>query len=165
MEGGFEPSPPPQLLDRITDELIIVTSDVPWMLCAHRFNRRHRARRSSDCSPGLWPTHAARSCANGEAIGRDRRQAARPTSANALRADIAARAAWIQDARDRAHTRAILERSPNLHADLSSIDEIEREDLEKPAKEVYVGFHELESLQSSVPRPETPVCPPILAAT
>lgn len=167
-EGSFEPSEPPSLLETLTDELVVVAVDAVNTVCAAQTLRpsgkaqfRLLAWVVADARGALTPMDKALAETVGKRLDRQ---------AQKVRSDLSLAVSAAQVDRDRAHARARVDASAraSLQARLSEINETEHRAREKPSKEVYVGFHELESLLAAhtadQQRAQPPALPPALAA-
>lgn len=149
------PSDPPALLDKLTDELLVVSVDaVSTEVGLHR--RLETVSGKAQTRLLAWVVADARGAqtplekALADTIGRRlERQAERVRDATSVAA------ATAKQARARAQLAAAADPSlaATLPAALADIDAAERLELAKPRSEVYVGFHELAAL---LPRPAEP---------
>jgi hypothetical protein len=149
-EGVFLPSPPPALLDKLTDELLVVASDAVRDEAAECTAQNGLGPISGKAQLRLlaWVVADARGAvtpldkALAETVGKrlDRQ-------AQKVRSDMARASERAEYSRAYVRTELPAE----LHAaKLANIDAEEQHQLEKPRAEIYVGFHELDSL---LPRP------------
>ena len=148
---AFEPSPPPQLLDKLTNELLIVAVDAVWAAAAAAMTisgvARYRllAWTVADARGATVPLDKPLALTVGKRIERQ---------AIKTRADLASVADAAQAARDRAREAAdrASEGGPareGLPSELAAIDQAEQARLNELRDEVYIGFNELESLLPS----------------
>lgn len=161
-EGSFEPSPPPALLEELTDELLVVALDAVNAVAitsGAKMSGKARLRLLA------WVVADARGASTpmekplAETVGkRLERQALK------VRAEIDCAVEAAIELRDLAHARARADPAhrASLRADLAVIDDTVRLAREKAAREVYVGFHELDQLLPA--RVQREALPPVLAA-
>lgn len=164
-EGSFEPSPPPELLDTLTDELLVVAHDAVQAVASTssvplsgKAKFRLLAWLVADARGAQVPMDKPLAETVGKRLDRQVQK---------VRTDLLAAVAAAQVDRDRAHARARVDPAfrTQLRPHLSIIDETERLATERPSNEVYVGFHELESLlPERAPQPVQRALPPALAA-
>ena len=142
-----------KLLDVLTDQLLVVAVDAVEA-AVNDFKERPSGKAQLRLLG--WTVAAARGAvtnmepALAETVGkRLNRQAEK------VRADIAAARAHAAEARSRARAAADADASlaAELAATLAAIDTREQRELEKPAFEVYIGFHELHGLLPPPPPP------------
>ena len=145
-DGKFTPSPPPALLDTLTDELLVVASNSVRNAAAKcttlnglgpisgKAQLRLLAWVVADARGAIVPLEKALAETVGKRLDRQ---------AKNVRDTVAA--ASEQAERMRAYVREEL--PPELHAEkIAAIDATEQRAIEAPRSEVYVGFHELDSL-------------------
>ena len=143
--GDFAPSPPPALLDQLTDQLLVVASDAVTAVAARasppmsgKATLRLLAWVLADARGGGRPMEKALAETVGKRLEKQAqkvRQTLAAATADAAQAREAARAAAAQDA-DLAAT---------LATELATIDALEKSAYQSARDEVYVGFHELGS--------------------
>ena len=160
------PADPPALLDRLTDELLIVASDaVRTEVELHRLFETVSGKAHFRLL--AWVIADARGADTpldkqlAETVGkRLERQAQK------VRDDVSLAAATAQQARACARLAAAADGSllAALPAELAAIDAAEKLALEAPRNEVYVGFHELISLLPRTPEPPTATAAPTAAS-
>jgi hypothetical protein len=145
-DGVFLPSPPPALLDKLTDELLVVASDAVRDEAAECTAKNGLGPISGKAQLRLlaWVVADARGAdtplekALAETVGKRLDRQAQKVRSDMARATERAECS-------RAYVRTAL--SAELHAaKLAEIDAEEQRELEKPRAEIYVGFHELDSL-------------------
>ena len=168
----FVPSEPPALLDKLTDELLVLSCDA---VAAEVEVARRTETISGKAQTRLlaWVLSDARGAqarmdnALAETVGkRLQRQAQK------VRDDTALAAAAAQHACASAELAAAQDASlrPGLAALLAGIEEEKQLALRKPREEVYIGFHELQSLLPPAelmlepPEPPKPPAHSVLAA-
>ncbi|MDC0526019.1 hypothetical protein OAO87_03375 [bacterium] len=149
--GNFDPSPPPRVLETITDANLDVALEVASAVGAEvkpkplSGTAEHRLL--------AWMVADARGATvvldppSAERVGkRLKKQALK------VRDDLAAVPDWAES--ERASTRAAADADaalrPQLRADLAAIDTAEQRKLQAPHEEVYIGFHELDKLELRV---------------
>ena len=146
-KGNFDYSPPPSVLETITDanldtalEVVAAVGAAVKPVLSGAAENRLLAWLVADARGAtkvLDPPSA-------ETVGkRLRKQALK------VRADLAAVPQWAEGERARAHAAAEADTAlrPQLRAELSAIDEAEQQKLKAPQEEIYVGFHELDQLE------------------
>jgi len=145
-EGKFSPSPPPALLDSITDELLVVASDTVEAVATQaptkpsgKAKYRLLAWLVADARGADTPLKKALAETVGKRLDRQA-TAVRAATADAVQLAESARAA----ARSAAASDPALQAT--LEATLAGIDADEQAALGRPRSEVYVGFHELDAL-------------------
>jgi hypothetical protein len=146
-QGNFAPSPPPLVLESITDEHIliaygIVTGIAAEMKLSGAAEQRLLAWLMADARGAtivLDPPSADR------AGKRLKKQALK------VRADLDAAPLWAATERTRVHAEA---EATSLRAELTAIDEAEQGMLTAPRTEVYIGFYELKDCGLRKPEPE-----------
>ena len=145
-EGNFTPSPPPALLDSITDELLVVASDTVEAVATQaptkpsgKAKLRLLAWLVADARGADTPLYKALAETVGKRLERQA-TAVRAATADAVQLAESARAA----ARSAAASDSALQAT--LEATLAGIDADEQAALGRPRSEVYVGFHELDAL-------------------
>ena len=145
-DNKFEPSPPPALIDAITDELLVVASDA---VAAAATEAQTKPSGKAKYRLLAWLVADARGAdtlldkALAETVGKrlDRQAAAvRAATADAVELAESARAA----ARSAAASDVTLQAT--LQATLAGIDADQQAAVGRPRSEVYVGFHELDAL-------------------
>ena len=147
-DGKFEPSPPPQLLDVLTDYDLLVAMDAVWRVAAEQQpppsgNARYRLL--------AWVVADAR----GAAVS------LLPATALKIGKRLEAQALKVRgdfgEQRSAARHAAAADASlaPGLAAQLEAIDAAECAAMEAARKEIYVGFVELQP-----PPPPPPLPPP-----
>lgn len=160
-EGESSPSPPPALLDSITDELLVVASDTVKAVAAAA-----KAKPSGKAQLRLlaWVVADVRGAdtlldkAIAETVGkRLDRQAATVRNVRARAVEHA------ESARTAARSAAASSATEleALAAVLAAIDAEESAVLQRVRSEVYVGFHELDALLPGSTRYERPPAPPL----
>jgi len=160
-EGDFSPSAPPHLLISITDGLLVVASDAIAAVAEEaepslsgKAKLRLLAWTLADARGAQVPLEKPLA----ETIGkRLERQAQR------VRETLAAAAVGAQEARARARAAAANDAAlaAELAATIEDIDACLADKRSEVREEVYVGFHELDSLlkPGSVSSPATPATP------
>ena len=123
-DNKFEPSPPPALIDAITDELLVVASDT---VAAAATEAQTKPSGKAKYRLLAW-------------LVADARGAVRAATADAVELAESARAA----ARSAAASDVTLQAT--LQATLAGIDADQQAAVGRPRSEVYVGFHELDAL-------------------
>lgn len=123
-DNKFEPSPPPALIDAITDELLVVASDA---VAAAATEAQTKPSGKAKYRLLAW-------------LVADARGAVRAATADAVELAESARAA----ARSAAASDVTLQAT--LQATLAGIDADQQAAVGRPRSEVYVGFHELDAL-------------------
>lgn len=149
--GDFSPSPPPHVLDKLTDEILVHASDAVAAVGASVSGKaRYRLL--------AWTVADARGAqvvlerALAETVGkRLERQADRVRGALTTAADIAEES--HASARAAAAGDAVL--MANLPTELDRIDSILQAERERATNEVYIGFTELETLVKPPPSVES----------
>ena len=159
--GQFEPSSPPALLSELTDEILVVASDAVASVTADaqpplsgKAKFRLLAWLVADARGATVPLEKALAETVGKRLDRQ---------AQKVRGDLAAAVALAEQARADARAAAAEDAklAARLAADLAAIDGDEQAAIDAPKSEVYVGFHELDSL---LPPPQDPYCdttPPV----
>ena len=167
-EGNHEPSPPPQLLEKLTDEILVIAADAVKAVV-----EQHQPQPSGKAQYRLlaWTVADARGATAlldkplAETVGKrlDRQ-------AQKVFADLQTVRLGMRD--DRLRVTRDAELNPDLRStlrrDLAAIDAREPAEREKQRHEIYVGFHELESLlpgaAEATAAPEAEPEHPVLAA-
>lgn len=160
-EGGFSPSPPPALLDLITDELLVVASDAVKAVATAA-----KAKPSGKAQLRLlaWVVADARGAdtpldkALAETVGK--RLDRQATTVRDVKARAVEHAKLARTAARSAAASSAAELG-TLEATLATIDAEEEDALERVRREVYVGFHELDALLPGSTRHERPPAPPL----
>ena len=134
-DNKFEPSPPPALIDAITDELLVVASDT---VAAAATEAQTKPSGKAKYRLLAW-------------LVADARGAVRAATADAVELAESARAA----ARSAAASDVTLQAT--LQATLAGIDADQQAAVGRPRSEVYVGFHELDALLPGTARYEPPL--------
>ena len=143
--GQFEPSPPPVLLDKLTDQLLVVASDAVTAVAAAtlpalsgKATLRLLAWVVADARGATTPLEKALAETVGKRLEKQAqkvRETLAAATADAAEARESARAAAAQDANLAAA----------LAAELAAIDALEQGAYDRARDEVYIGFHELGS--------------------
>ena len=157
--GRHAPPDPPALLDVLTDELLMVASDV---VAAVATELEPKASGNAQWRLLAWTVAAAR----GATINLDTALALTvgkrlDRQAQKVRADIATACAAAKAERESARAAAAADATlaGKLAATLAAVDARELKALAAPATEVYIGFHELVGLLPELP-PPPPLPPP-----
>ena len=146
-DGNFSPSPPPALLDAITDELLVVTADVVAAVAAEvapRPSGKALLRLLAWVVADARGATVALEKVLAETVGKrlDRQaQKVRAELARATRDAEASRNVLLAST----GSEELADRAA-VAAQLVAIDAAERQAYEHAHNEVYVGFHELEGL-------------------
>lgn len=147
-DGNFKPSPQPQLLDRLTDEDLLVAADAVEAVMAEQ---QPRPSGKAQFRLLAWTVADARGATTpldkplAETVGKrlDRQ-------AQKVRGDVAVVRECARERRELLSIAARADHRIDLQQRTAANDERERSELESQFemmhKEVYVGFHELESL-------------------
>jgi hypothetical protein len=147
--GGFAPSPPPVLLNKLTDQLLVVASDAVSAVAtgaspplSGKAALRLLAWVVADARGATTPLEKALADTVGKRLEKQ---------AQKVRETLAAATAEAAEAREAARTAAAQDASlaAALASELAAIDAVEHGAYERARDEVYVGFHELGS--SSTP--------------
>ena len=148
-EGRFPPSPPPALLDRITDELLVLSSDVVAGVA------RDGQAISANAALRLlaWTVADAR----GATVALDG-PLALTVGKRLDRQAQSVRAGHARAEAGRAHRRGTAD-ADALPQSLAAVDAAEAAELAKVRDEVYVGFHELTALLPEADTPASPTSP------
>ena len=156
--GNVSPSPPPALLDKLTDQLLVVASDAVTAVAAAaspplsgKATLRLLAWVLGDARGGGRPMEKALA----ETVGKRLEK-----QAQKVRETLAAATAGAAEAREAAHAAAAQDAdlAAVLTTELATIDAIEQAAYTAARNEVYVGFHELGG-------ESTPAQPPLAAPT
>jgi hypothetical protein len=146
-QGNFTPSPPPQILDTITDEQILVAFDVVARIAVEA--KPKPLSGAAEQRLLAWLIADAR----GATIVLDPPSAERAgkrlkKQALKVHTDMDAAPVWAEEERARLHAEAAADAAlkPSLRAQLAQVDETEKQMLKAPAEEIYVGFYELDQL-------------------
>jgi len=146
-EAFILPSAPPALLNVLTDHVLVVASDAIRAVASSEKDEPVSGRDQDRLLAWVVADARGASEALDKALAltvgkRLDRQAAK------VRNECASVAASAARARGHARKLALEDAAlaATLEADLDASREVERGELEKPVSEVYVGFHELESL-------------------
>ena len=142
-DGDFSPSPPPALLDKLTDQLLVVASDAVTAVAAAalpalsgKATLRLLAWVVADARGATTPLEKALAETVGKRLKKQAqkvRETLAAATADAAEARESARAAAAQDANLAAA----------LAAELAAIDALEHGAYDRARDEVYIGFHEL----------------------
>lgn len=144
-DGDFLPSPPPVLLDKLTDQLLVVASDAVTTVASQaspplsgKAKLRLLAWVVADARRGGRPIEKALA----ETVGKRLEK-----QAQKVRETLASASAHAADAREAAHAAAAQDATlaATLRATLADIDATEHMAYVSARDEVYVGFHELGS--------------------
>jgi hypothetical protein len=150
----IRPSAPPALLSSLTDHLLVVASDAIKAVASSNKEGMDPVSGKDQYRLLAWVLADARGATEtldkalaetvGKRLDRQAQKVRTETESVSLRA---------ARARELARKLALDDESlaATLEADLEAIHAAERRDLEKPWREVYVGFHELESLLTRPP--------------
>ena len=143
--GDFQPSPSPTLLDKLTDQLLVVISDAVAAVAAAASpplsgvaTQRLFAWVAADARGAATPLDKVLAATVGKRLEKQAqkvRETLTSASARAAEARKAAREAAVQD------TTLVAA----LPAELALIDEAEHKAYASARNEIYVGFHELGS--------------------
>ena len=148
-DGCFEPSPPPQLLQQLTNELLIMAVDAVWKAAAAASPQpsgvaRYRllAWTVADARGAATPLDKPLALTVGKRLERQ---------AIKTRADVAAVVEAAEAAREHAREAAgrCAEGGPRkegVPAEIAAIDAAEQARIKELREEIYIGFIELESL-------------------
>ena len=143
--GDFRPSQPPMLLEKLTDQLLVVASDAVAAVAAAaspplsgKAKLRLLAWVLADARGAGQPLDRALA----ETVGKRLEK-----QAQKVRDILAAASAHASQARDAAHKAAAQDASlvAALASELAAIDTTERNAYASARDEVYIGFHELGS--------------------
>ena len=159
-DGVYEPPKPPTLLSSLTDEVLVMASDVvaatvvEWQNPASEpMSQRGRLQLLAQVVADARgyaldePLDKALALTIGKRL---ERQAAKVR--DDMVAATAAAAAERQRLREAAEGSESL--SAALPAELAKVDEVEQAALQAPRDEIYIGFHELPALLAAEPEPE-----------
>lgn len=148
-KGDFSPSPLPELVNVLTDELLVMAKETVAAVAAAA---QPKPSGKAQLRLLAWVVADARGARVAmekplaETVGKrlDRQ-------ADKVRDDLQAATAHATAARDHASAAAAADTSleATLASKVAAIDSEERSALERPHHEVYVGFHELEGLLTS----------------
>ena len=156
-EQFIRPSGPPALLSSLTEHLLIVASDAVRAVALIEKERGEAVSGKDQYRLLAWVVADARGAtetldkALAETVGKrlDRQ-------AQKVRTELEGVSIRAKGMRKCIRKQALGDEAlaATLQADLEVTREAERRELEKPFSEVYVGFHELESLLAPVPAQE-----------
>jgi hypothetical protein len=146
-DGEYSPSPPPHLLDKLTDELLVVASDAVAKV-ATGLSGRQQIRLLAWTVADARGAQFALDKNLAETVGKRLER-----QANRVRAALAKAASEASEAR--AHARSNAADDAALTTELEAIDDVEDGVREFHRNEVYVGFTELSTLLEPPPS-ETP---------
>ena len=159
--GDFEPSPPPQLFDRITDELLVVSVETVEAVVSEQQPRpsgkaqfRLLAWVVADARGATMPLDKTLAVTVGKRLDRQ---------AQKVRGDCAAVSAAAREARLQLSAATASDPAARRQG-VAAIDAEEQSKLESLRAEVYVGFHELEALLPGAEKQKAEPAEPALAA-
>ena len=144
--GNFSPSPPPALLDKITDELLVVASDAVATVAAEV---QPRPSGKSLLRLLAWVVADARGSSTvldkllAETVGKRLDRQAQKVRSTLARAALVAELARSDVSTILAGGALTASHGADRRAE---IDRVEKQAYEHARREVYIGFHELEAL-------------------
>lgn len=141
VEGEHSPSPPPHLLHRLTDEMLVVANDAVTAVAVEgkALSGKGQQRLLAWTVADARGAQVALDKLSAETVGKRLER-----QANRVRASLAEAAAVANEAR--AHARATAADDTALTAELDKIDDAEQDVHDFHFNEVYVGFTELDKL-------------------